>query len=197
MTQRIVATAIEAFAGAFIYIPMLAILGKFFFCGVKTTVALSVFAFYISAIYVITGLPNVFYMRPDDFIHLIPFVDMIHDWSNSLLNIVLFVPLGIFLPFLCDKYLRLKNTLAFGFLTTLTIELLQLFTYRKTDINDIITNIAGTFIGFALAKLIIKKFPNLLLRFKQGELYISVAVTVCVMFFLQPLAADLIWSILH
>ena len=31
MTQRIVATAIEAFAGAFIYIPMLAILGKFFF----------------------------------------------------------------------------------------------------------------------------------------------------------------------
>lgn len=195
MTQRIVATAIEAFAGSLIYIPLLAVLGRFFFGGVKTTVALSVFSFYISAIYSVTGLPNVFYMRPDSFIHLIPFADMIRDWGNSLLNIVLFVPLGIFLPILCDKFSRLKNTLAFGFLATLTIELLQLFTYRKTDINDIITNIAGTFIGFALAKLIIKEFPNLLFRCKQGELYISVAVTVCVMFFIQPISADLIWNI--
>ena len=73
-------------------------------------------------------------------INLIPFSD---GFSLSfILNILLFVPLG----FLCPL-IRLS----------LFIETIQLFTlHRATDIDDLLTNVIGTIIGYFCFKLIAK-----------------------------------------
>ena len=117
---------------------------------------------------------------------------MASDVTNSILNVILFIPLGLFLPVLWERFRKLKYTLAFGFCTTLIIELLQLFAHRKTDINDIITNVAGTIVGFLIAKIIIKKFPRLATSGKTCDLYIVSGISFAVMFLLQPLVASAI-----
>ena len=80
-------------------------------------------------------------------INLIPFSD---GFSLSfILNIFLFVPLGFLCPLISKIYQSIKNTLLIGCGLSFTIEIVQLFTlYRATDINDLITNIVGTLIGY-------------------------------------------------
>ena len=195
--QRVIITAMEAFAGAIIYLPVLLLLNRVVFHGAKKTVAYSVFAFYLASVYAITGIPNVCDCEFDGFVYLVPFVRMAYDMLNSLLNVVLFVPLGFFLPFLCDRFGKLKSTLLCGFLATFFVEALQLFTYRKTDINDIITNMLGTFIGFLIFKLISRKCHDARIQGKGHELLIISALIFVVMFFVQPLvvgvAKEIIW----
>lgn len=195
--QRIAFAAIEALAGAIFFVPLLFLINKFFFRNAKITAVYCLFAFYLSSVYAIVGLPTVYNFSFDTFVYLIPFVGMIYDVKNSILNVILFIPLGIFLPLLCAGYAKLKNTLLFGFLMTLAIELLQFFTYRKTDVNDLITNTVGTLFGFLIARLIIKKIPQTQVNGKMSEIFTVTAVTVCVMFLFQPFLSCFLWSFIR
>ena len=195
--QRIILTAIEALAGAMIFVPLLFVLNKFYIHSFRRTVVYSLFSFYLAFIYAVAGLPTAFNFSFDTFVYLLPFVGMVYDVKNSILNILLFIPLGIFLPLLCAKYAKIKNTLLFGFLTTLTVELLQFFTYRKTDVNDLITNTVGTVFGFLIARLIIKKIPKTQVNGKMSEIFIVTAVTVCIMFLFQPFLSCFLWSFIR
>lgn len=38
---------------------------------------------------------------------------------------------------------KYDETVGLGLMTSLGIEILQIFTFRATDINDVITNVAG------------------------------------------------------
>ncbi|MBP2243060.1 glycopeptide antibiotics resistance protein [Cytobacillus eiseniae] len=77
-------------------------------------------------------------------------------------NILMFMPLGFLLPLLWGKFKRLKNTIIIGLIISLSIESLQfvqclfgvVFT-RTIDIDDVICNVLGTFLGFCIYKLII------------------------------------------
>lgn len=72
------------------------------------------------------------------------------------LNLVLFVPLGIFCRWLLAT--RLRTQLFLGFGTSLAIELTQLTAiwglyecrYRSFDVDDIIANTLGSLLGWAL-----------------------------------------------
>ena len=80
-------------------------------------------------------------------------------FQNIAGNIILFIPLGMFLPFIFKKMRSLKRIAIAGFAFSLCIELAQLFSrifenYRTVDIDDIILNTAGAVIGF----LIIRKW---------------------------------------
>lgn len=88
-------------------------------------------------------------------INLIPFSD---GFSLSfILNIFLFIPLGFLCPFISKTFERAKNTLLIGLGLSLFIEFIQLFTlYRATDINDLLTNIMGTIIGYFCFKVVSK-----------------------------------------
>ena len=88
-------------------------------------------------------------------INLIPFSD---GFSLSfILNIFLFIPLGFLSPFISKTFERAKNTLLIGLGLSLFIEFVQLFTlYRATDINDLLTNIVGTIIGYFCFKVVSK-----------------------------------------
>lgn len=96
-------------------------------------------------------------------INLIPFSDGFS--LGFILNIFLFIPLGFLCPLISKNYQHIKNTFFIGLGLSLSIEIVQLFTlYRATDIDDLLTNIAGTLIGYLCFKFIQKltatKFPS-------------------------------------
>lgn len=67
-----------------------------------------------------------------------------------VLNIIMFMPLGLLLPLLWNKYEKAIRTVTAGAVFSLFIETGQLFNRRKTDIDDFVMNVIGTLFGFAL-----------------------------------------------
>lgn len=74
-----------------------------------------------------------------------------------LCNIVLFLPFGYLLPQLGKKNVHMKSVLLKGLLLSASIELMQLFTSvaglvsdRVFDVDDILANVLGSALGFAL-----------------------------------------------
>ena len=154
------------------------------------------FSLYLAAVYHIVGLPTVQFLTFDATLVLIPFLPMAEDLRNSVLNILLFIPLGFFLPLLWRKYRRMSETLLVGFCTTLAIELGQLLTYRATDINDIITNFAGCWLGYLLFRFVyLLSGKRLRPNGKQNDLWLTYLGVAVVMFFLQPPLASLLYKL--
>ena len=150
------------------------------------------FSLYLAAVFSLVGIPNVLYVRPEINLNLIPLLGIIDDLSNSLLNVLLFIPLGVFLPVIWTRYRNVKSTVVFGIGLSMVIELLQMLTFRTTDVNDLITNTAGTAMGFLLAQPIICKLPAV----EQGkrEAYVLLCAVFGVMFFLHPFLSPVIWD---
>ena len=69
---------------------------------------------------------------------------------NILGNIILFVPMGIFLRILFNKSSGNQKTLIVSSLISLAIEILQLLVGRCFDVDDIILNIFGSLLGYML-----------------------------------------------
>jgi glycopeptide antibiotics resistance protein len=75
-------------------------------------------------------------------------------------NIILFIPLGSILPLLWQRASKLSMVFLWGFAGSISVEFLQYlislligYTYRSTDIDDVILNIVGAVIGFSMLKL--------------------------------------------
>lgn len=80
-------------------------------------------------------------------------------------NIVLFIPMGIFLPTIWRKMRKLSRFIIAVCLIISAVELIQLFTLLGScDIDDLIFNAIGASIGFGIWKL--KPFLKLLHKYK-------------------------------
>lgn len=81
---------------------------------------------------------------------------VIGGWMKTMLigNVLMFLPLGFFLPFVTEKVNR-KNIFAVAVLIPLAEELLQTIFGRSFDIDDLICNFIGITAGF-FASLAIK-----------------------------------------
>lgn len=85
--------------------------------------------------------------------------------QEFLLNIIFFIPLGLLLP-LVRPELTMKDTVFLGMVTSLTIELFQLFTsllklnVRAFDVDDILANTLGALIGWCLYAILSKIYNN-------------------------------------
>lgn len=79
----------------------------------------------------------------------------IGSWVRTMLigNIVMFLPLGLFLPFVTGRVNR-KNIFVVSIAIPLVAELLQMVFGRSFDVDDLICNfigiVVGFFIGFAV-----------------------------------------------
>ena len=185
---RIYSTGIETAAASTILIPILFLYQIFIFHNIKKTAAYFIFMLYLTAMCFLVGFPSVAGIKIAWSYNFIPLYGMLTDITNSYLNVLLFIPLGIFVPCLWPEYRSMMKTVGLGLMTSLGIEILQIFTFRATDINDVITNVAGTMIGYLIGRLIIKRFPQLnWLGCKERELYLLYATVVVVMFFSQPI----------
>ena len=75
------------------------------------------------------------------------------------------------------------------------IETAQIFTGRTTDIDDIITNVAGTLVGYLIAYWFTGIFTRRIVEnSKKNDFYIICASVALIMFFLQPFISSLLWE---
>jgi len=101
----------------------------------------------------------------DRSVNLIPFGEPLMsngkaDFSEMILNAVIFVPLGIYVGVLFERWSFWKRV-RFVFSVSLVIEALQfLLKIGAFDVTDIITNTIGGVIGLVLYKAIENAFQN-------------------------------------
>lgn len=70
---------------------------------------------------------------------------------NLFGNVVMFLPLGLFLPLLWEKFRKLRNVLLATALIITAVELIQLLTLvGSCDIDDLILNVIGSAMGYGL-----------------------------------------------
>lgn len=67
-------------------------------------------------------------------------------------NVLLFIPIGFLAPFIWSKYDEWKNALLLGLLVSGTIEIVQYFIGRSSDIDDLIVNMLAIMLGAYLYK---------------------------------------------
>ena len=148
------------------YIPVIAALLLYFIIlhvsGIKQKaghiIVSFVFCFYLVGVLTMTGIclqpsfsPRIVY---------IPFIDMIKGPVDTALNVLLFIPMGFFISILYGKYDKLSRIALAGFLISLSIEILQMFCFGSSDINDLMTNTAGACAGFGIYKLLRPVIPK-------------------------------------
>lgn len=127
-------------------------------------IAMFVFCYYLFGILTVTGIgfTKSMIFRPN--LSLTPFIGMITGPIDTMLNIILFVPMGLFLPLLYKKYNSIKAVALTGFMFSLSVELVQMFGWGSSDINDLITNTIGACFGYLISKVLLKVLPNKLTK---------------------------------
>jgi len=184
--QQILITCREATIAAIPLIPTFLILHRYYIHSRKRSAAYFLFAVYLAAMYAAVGLPDITYYRYFPRFNLIPFQYMFSAWETTLLNVILFMPLGFFLPVLWKEFSSPSKTVVLGFFISLLIELLQIFTYRATDINDLMTNTLGTVLGYLAGIFTLKK--SFIESAEEGrkDILIIFGAAFGVMFFIYP-----------
>ena len=123
-------------------------------------ISMFVFCYYLFGILTVTGIgftksiifsPNISY---------VPFIGMITGPVDTMLNIILFVPMGLFLPLLYKKYDSIKAVALTGLIFSVSVEIVQMFGWGSSDINDLITNTIGVCLGYLIYKVLLKVLPN-------------------------------------
>lgn len=81
-----------------------------------------------------------------------------HAFINLAGNMVMFIPLGLLLPLIWPKLRSCRQFLLYVTSVVAAIELLQLFTLLGTcDIDDLILNVLGATLGFALLWMVSRR----------------------------------------
>lgn len=122
--------------------------------------AVFVFGYYLFGLLTVTGIGFTSSMNFRPNISWTPFIGMITGPVDTILNVILFVPLGFFLPLLYRKCRSMKAVVLTGLLFSLAVEFLQMLGWGSSDINDLITNTAGACVGFWVYCLLSKILPT-------------------------------------
>lgn len=195
--HRIFSMCLDAAIAAVVLVPLFLYMNKRYFHDIKRAAGYLVFAIYLSGMFAVVGLPDIRYVRFDPHFNFIPFAYMFSDYENSLLNVLLFVPLGFFLPVFWQRFRKITATVLFGFCISLLIEVLQIFTLRASDVNDLMTNTFGSLIGWCIGRIFLRLVPAALPGKRIKEVYVVCGAAFAVMFFVQPFLADAVWLYLY
>lgn len=162
---RVLSIGIEIFSSVIFVVPAVFILQYAVYKqrSFSKTAAVMVFMFYLIAVFSVVGMPTVTSWHVNPTFNLIPIIDIVNsplDYiRNTVLNIILFVPLGFLLPMIWKEYRSLRTAALAGLILSVLIEVLQIFTFRLTDVDDLITNTAGAVLGFYMARLFSFRLP--------------------------------------
>ena len=93
----------------------------------------------------ITRIMSGKYVQPN----LIPFVNM--DIKQGILNLLLLMPMGIFIQRVIGRKNACLLTAAVCFIAAMMIEMSQLLGGRSFDIDDVVMNVAGGCVGYVIS----------------------------------------------
>ena len=119
------------------------------------------------------------YMGNTRNVNLIPFNELFIqngkiDWSEMIMNVLIFIPLGIYAGILFKRWI-IGRILFLFFLISLIIEVFQfIFALGAFDITDIINNTLGGIIGLMTYRGIEKAFQNSV----KAQKFINVVATI-------------------
>lgn len=136
--------------------------------NIKLWIIRYVFLTYISSVFMLTdaymvftdGIPE-FFMEPN----LIPFYNTISDILNNpagsmeqiSYNLILFIPFGFLTPISFPNFKwKLRKIVIVTFMAVLIVEILEFFSGRYMDIDDIFINICGSVLGYIIYNVICK-----------------------------------------
>ena len=190
--HQILTSCREAAIATILLIPTYSILHNRVFQNRDRSLLYFLFSIYLATMYAAVGLPDITYYRFFPHFNFQPFLYMFSAWETTVLNVLLFIPLGFFMPMLWSRYRSFFRTVLLGFSVTMGIELLQIFTYRATDVNDLITNTAGTVLGFLIARLLLALFPQIKPQDNHRDIKLVFGTAFAVMFFLYPFLAKIL-----
>ncbi len=206
MKLLLLSIGIECFSSIVFVIPVVIISQYALYkqCNLGKMFMVFVFAVYLMAIFLVTGIPTIYTINVNFDFNFIPLIDIFNSPNeyirNTMLNVILFIPMGFLLPVIWEKYHSVKKTVFMGFAISVIIELLQIFTFRLTDIDDLITNTLGTFLGYYCGKRFSFKLPLKIsskvenVSMKCEPVIILIAAFLIAIFF-QPLVSNKIWNI--
>ncbi|CAN5696389.1 glycopeptide resistance protein VanZ1 [soil metagenome] len=128
-------------------------------------------------------------------VNLIPFRELFLngkiDVAETILNVVIFIPLGIYAGALFKRW-SLGNKLFFFFLISLMFEVLQFFlSVGAFDVTDIITNTIGGIIGLLMFKAI-EKLVNISIKTQKFINIIAATGTVLMIVLLVLLKMNML-----
>lgn len=161
-----------------------------------------VFSCYLAGVFMVTGIPSVMSWNLDPDFNLIPLIDIVNNpfayLRNTILNILLFMPFGFLLPALWKKYRSLGTTAVAGLLFSMLIEAMQIFSFRLTDVDDLITNTAGTVLGYCIGRRLGFRLPFVIPKDEEQdsgrEAAILFGIVFLISFFLKPILSNAVWS---
>lgn len=144
------------------------------------------FVVYMNAMFCVVGIPSAQFVRWDPEINWIPF----RDFSSAnivgmSLNILMFIPFGAFLPIYFGRFWKMSTTVLAGAFMSFTIEVLQLFTFRLTDIDDLIMNTLGTLLGYGIGAIIVHKQKERLVDHDVMKLIAIIGICMLVVVFVN------------
>ncbi len=93
-----------------------------------------------------------------DRINLIPFSSA--GVTTYALNVLMFMPLGFLLPLIWEEYRTMRRVTTLALAMSLTIELCQLGNARVSDVDDLLMNALGAFLGYCCWVLFKRMFPK-------------------------------------
>jgi len=148
------------------------------------------FAGLLVTIFTITGIAGIddlfrhglTTIRPEQ-ISLIPFQWGSINPTGLVMNIILFLPVGLILPLLWQSGTTLIQTAFSGFLLSLLIEISQLFNYRATDIDDLMMNTLGAVIGWFVYRLFLRNCRRFQVNNTGGSFIIRNSAVVHILLF--------------
>ena len=147
------------------------------------------FVVYMNVMFCVVGIPSAQFVRWNPEINWIPF----RDFSSAnivgmSLNILMFIPFGAFLPIYFGRFWKMSTTVLAGAFMSFTIEVLQLFTFRLTDIDDLIMNTLGTLLGYGIGAIIVHKQKERLVDHDVMKLIAIIGICMLVVVFVnEPL----------
>ncbi|WP_461202424.1 VanZ family protein [Anoxybacillus sp. TBDG-1] len=110
-------------------------------------------------------LGDSFEQNIDEIINVVPFINLDRSPINYILNIFMTVPFGFIFPFI--KKVNSKEKILWSILVPIVIEGLQLLQFiltsyseRIVDINDILMNTFGIWIGYYLYRILVLLVEN-------------------------------------
>lgn len=166
--------------------------------SIPRNISIILFSIYITSLLILVGFPTMYdiYFSPNINLKLF----LYKNYTEYILNILLFMPFGVFIPLLSKSKINFIYTVFTGIIFSIFIELSQMFGFRATDINDIMTNTTGTVLGyfifFILSKIFSKIYKKNFKNIKNSGLDCFFVILICIVsnFFISPIVVSFIFN---